>query len=291
MRSPSRLVIIGIMALLALCAGWYILATPGRKPVVISVYEPPIISVEDRVRDIGQVPTDSKERTSFLLYNIGGQHLRITAVDTSCGCTVADVSKKVVAPGDFTRIRVELDTSLKLGKLRKTITVHSNDPKRPDLPLFVVGEVLPKPMEGHAQIHLQPRDRLALFKGDCAKCHANAGKGKSGKALFLADCAMCHGVNAMGNHSAGPSLMGGDYENEAYRGQMRRVIADGSPKSPQMPPFSQKNGGPLNDDQIDSLVGFLKFQSFQQRMGLLNKPDSAELEDEAAFQEALKEPH
>lgn len=291
MRSPSRLLIIGIMALLALGAGWYILTTPGRKPVVISAYEPPIISVEERVQDIGQVPTDSKEHTSFLLYNIGGKHLRITNVDTSCGCTVADVSKKVVAPGDFTRIQVELDTSLKLGKLRKTVTVHSNDPKRPDLALFVVGEVLPKPMEGHAQINLQPKDKLALFKGDCAKCHVDAGKGKSGKALFLADCAMCHGVNAQGNHSAGPSLLGGDYENEAYRKQMRQIIADGSPNSPQMPPFAQKNGGPLNEDELDSLVGFLKFQSMQHRMGLLNQPDSAAQEDDAAFQEALNQPH
>src|SRR5688572_27021672 len=44
MRSPSRLLILGIMALLAFGAGWYILTTPGRKPVVISAYEPPIIS-------------------------------------------------------------------------------------------------------------------------------------------------------------------------------------------------------------------------------------------------------
>lgn len=259
--------------------------------MVVSIYKPPIASVEERVQDIGQVQTDSKVKTGFLIYNIGGKHLRISGVDTSCGCTVADVSKKVIAPGDFTRIRVELDTSIKLGKIRKKVVVHSNDPKRPDLALFIVGEVLAKPMEGHAQITLQPKDKLVLFKGNCATCHVDAGKGKSGKALFLADCAMCHGVNATGNHTAGPTLLGGDYEDEAYRQRMRNVIANGSPHSPQMPPFAKKQGGPLNDDEIDSLVGFLKFQTMQQKMGLLNQPDTGEVEDEAAFQEALKQPH
>lgn len=291
MRSPSRVLFVVALALLAVIAGWYILTTPGRKPVVVSIYEPPIVSVEERVKDIGQVQTDSKVETGFLLYNIGGKHLRISGVDTSCGCTVADVSKKVVAPGDFTQLKVELDTSIKLGKIRKKILVHSNDPKRPDLALFVVGEVMPKPMQGHAPISLQPKDKLVLFKGECATCHVDAGRGKSGKALFLADCAMCHGINATGNHESGPSLIGGNYEDTVYLKQMRDVIANGSPHSPQMPPFSKKQGGPLNDDEIDSLVGFLKFQNMQAKMGLLNQSEQSEVEDEAAFQEALKQPH
>jgi mono/diheme cytochrome c family protein len=291
MRSPLRLIIMVISMVLAIAAGWYIMTTPGRKPVMIFVYESPIISVDQRIQDIGEVQTDSKVNTSFLLYNIGGKHLRISNVETSCGCTVADVSKHVVGPGDFTRIKVVLDTSIKLGKIRKKITVHSNDPKRPELALFVVGDVLPKPMAGHAKIDLTPKDKLVLFKGQCATCHVQQGRGKTGKALFLADCAMCHGVNAQGSHSSGPSLLTGDYENEAFRKQIHDTIANGSPHSPQMPPFAKSQGGPLTDDEINSLVSFLKFQAMQQKMGLLNKSDEAEEEDEAAFQQALQEPH
>lgn len=280
-----------VALLLVSVAGWYIFTTPGSKPVVISVYEPPIISVERRVEDIGKVQTDSKAHAYFLLYNIGGKHLRISDVDTSCGCTVAKVSKTVLAPGDFTRIDVDIDTSLKVGPIRKKITVKSNDPKRPELAVFLIGDVLGKKMMGHAQINLGARDRLVLFKGECATCHVQAGKGKTGKALFLADCAMCHGVNAQGNHNAGVSLLNGDYENEAFARKMRSVIAEGSPNSPQMPPFSKAKGGPLNDDEIDSLISFLQFQSTQKKMGLLNKPDLSETEDEAAFQQALQQPH
>lgn len=291
MRSPARALLMAVSTLLAILAGWYIWITPGLKPVVVSIYEPPIISADSLIKDLGQVQTDSKVHTKFLLYNIGGKHLRILDVDTSCGCTLAEVSKRVVAPGDFTRIEVALDTRIKMGKIRKEVTVRSNDPRRPVLSLFLTGEVLGKAMAGHGPLVLKPEDRLVLFKGDCATCHVSAGKGKTGKALFLADCAMCHGGNAQGNHSAGPSLLGGNYDDEAFRKAMRAVIADGSPRSPQMPPFSKAKGGPLTSGEIDSLVSFLQFQNLQQKMGLLNRPDTEALEHEEAFQKALQEQH
>lgn len=291
MRSSIRRLVMFILLLLAGLSIWYIFVTPGSKPVVISVYEPPIISAEQRIQDVGQAETDSKVPAHFLIYNVGGKYLRIADVETSCGCTVAKMSKTVIAPGDFARIDVELDTSIKLGKVRKQITVKSNDPKRPELPLFLVGEVLPKKMASHAQMTLAPNDKLVLFKGECATCHVQAGKGKTGQALFLADCAMCHGINGQGHLSAGPSLLGRNYDDEATAQRMRKIIAEGSPNSPQMPPFSQKQGGPLTDDEIDSLVSFLKVQNMKHRMGLLNQPAEAEMEDEAAFEEALKQPH
>ncbi|HEY9746153.1 MAG TPA: DUF1573 domain-containing protein [Oculatellaceae cyanobacterium] len=285
-----RLVITAIFAAIALLAGWYVLTTPGLKPVVVSIYEPPRIYAESRVVDIGSVETDSKVPATFLLYNKGGKHLRITDIETSCGCTLADISKRVIAPGDYAKMQVSLDTSIKLGKVRKQITVTSNDPERPKLELFLIGNVLPKKMEGHAPINLSARDPLVLFKGDCATCHVKPGIGKTGKALFLADCAMCHGTNAQGHQSAGPSLLELNYENDTALQEIRKVIAQGSSRSPQMPPFSQRKGGPLNDDQIDSLVNFLKFQALQHKMGLIGK-DENEVEDEKAFQEALKQPH
>ncbi len=291
MRSPIRRLLLLVLLVLACVAGWYLFTTPGRKPVVISVYEPPIIYAEKRVEDIGKVQTDTKVPAQFLLYNIGGKYLRIADVETSCGCTVAKISKKLVAPGDFTRLDIELDTSIKIGKVNKQVTVKSNDPKRPDLHLFLVGEVLPKPVQGHAAMTMKASDPLVLFKGECATCHVQAGKGKTGKALFLADCAMCHGSNAQGNKSSGVNLLNADYENEATVKRLRKVIAEGSPHSPQMPPFSKAKGGPLSDDEIDSLMSFLKFQASKKKMGLMDEPDQAEVEDQAAFEQALKDPH
>jgi mono/diheme cytochrome c family protein len=291
MRSRLKLVVTLSLALVVVVATWFLLTTPGYRPVVISVYEPAQIEAEQRIEDIGKVNTDSKAKAAFLIYNKGGTHLRISNVETSCGCTVAEVSKKVIAPGEFSRIGVTLDTSIKLGPVRKKITVFSNDPKRPKLDLFLTGDVIAQKEMGHAQITVMPKDKLVLFKGECATCHVQKGIGKTGNALFQADCAMCHGIKAQGNHSAGPSLLRIDFEKEAIQKQMRAIIANGSPHTPQMPPFAKSEGGPLSDDEIDSLISFLKVQNLKQKMGLLDKEEPGEVEDETAFQEALQNPH
>ncbi len=290
-KSPFKKLLMLSVALLALIAFVYILITPGLKPVVVTVYVPPIITAEQRVVDVGSVLTDSKVSARFVLYNKGGYKLRIGNIETSCGCTVAQVSKKVIAPGEMTRLTATLDTSIKMGKTRKKITVYSNDPKRPALELFLTGNVLPKPMMGHKDIMMAPKDRLVLFKGECATCHVQKGIGKTGKALFLADCAMCHGGLAQGNHSAGPSLLSANFDDAVRAAKMRKIIAGGSPDSPQMAPFSKANGGPLTDDEIDSLISFLKFQNLQSKLGRLNQQDPAELEDTVGFEKALQSPH
>lgn len=271
--------------------GFYIWSTPGLRPVTVSIYKPPIVSVENRIHDLGSLMTDSHAETTFLIFNVGGKHLRIQNVETSCGCTVASISKKVLRPGGFTKINIKLDTALKIGPIRKKVTLFSNDPKRPELALFVTGTVKPKPMATHDSITINPQDRLALFKGDCATCHVDAGKGKTGKPLFLSDCAMCHGSNAQGNQHAGPSLLTFNSETEAVKTHLFDRIANGSPHSPQMPPFSKKQGGPLSEDEIHSLVQFLLYQNQQNASGLLNSADEEQENDNAAFENAKRHPH
>lgn len=255
--------------LFLLCAAggaFWLMTDPEVRPVVISVYEPPIIHPQEATHDLGNIPTDSKAEHTFYVYNTGGKKLLIDRVDTTCGCTVAEISKKQVSPGEFTRIKVTLDTSIKLGKVKKKITVISNDPKQPALKLFLTGNVLPQ-MKGHERIAV--KDPLVLFKGECATCHVMKGKGKSGKALFQADCAMCHGLNAQGG--VAPSLLEKDYSEGPALTHIRTVIENGASHNPEMPPFAQAKGGPLNPEEIDSLVVFLQFQSEQAKQGLLDK--------------------
>jgi cytochrome c553 len=283
-----RPLILIAFVLLGLVLGTYVMLTPGLRPTVVSVYEGPLLQVESRVQDLGKVGMDQKVRTAFLVFNQGGKHLRIFRVEPSCGCTVPSISQQIIAPGDFARITVVLDTSLKSGKIRKKLILYSNDSKRPALPLFLVGEALPAKLEGHKMIQVMPKDRLALFKGECASCHVQKGVGKTGQALFAADCAMCHGQNAQGNLPSGPSLLSGGSEDEDIQA-LTKTIANGSSHNPQMPPFSAKNGGPLNQSQIDSLAMFLKIK----RMAPDAFKDSSEEEpgDEKLLKEALKHPN
>jgi mono/diheme cytochrome c family protein len=71
---------------------------------------------------------------------------------------------------------------------------------------------------------------------------------------------MCHGVDAKGGVS--PGLLALDYSKPETLAYVRGMIANGSSSNPAMAPFSQKfYGGPLSEDQIDSLVNFLQYQA------------------------------
>jgi mono/diheme cytochrome c family protein len=235
---------------------WFMLTTPGLHPVIISSYEPAILSPNETTHNLGTVNTDSKVEHTWILYNTGGKPLYIKDVQTSCGCTAVDVPKKAIAPGGFAPLKVTLDTSIKLGKVKKTVTVISNDHKHPETKLYLVGNVI-QPMQGHPRMNV--KDPLVLFKGECATCHVLKGKGKSGKALFRADCGMCHGMNAEGGVATG--LLNIDFGNEQRKALVRKVIAEGSPTNPEMPPFSKAHGGPLTDPEIDSLMMYLEMNA------------------------------
>ena len=67
--------------------------------------------------------------------------MKIKDVKTSCGCTAALVSSKLVEPGDKGTLKVELDTSNIKGKMTRTVSVNSNDPKDPVKVLTVYAQV------------------------------------------------------------------------------------------------------------------------------------------------------
>ncbi len=66
---------------------------------------------------------------TFKFYNKGNSVLRIRDIQTSCGCTAAVVKDKNIAPGKEGELRVQFDSTGKIGKLVRQVTVMSNDPK------------------------------------------------------------------------------------------------------------------------------------------------------------------
>ena len=95
-------------------------------------------------------------------------------------------------------------------------------------------------------------DRQAVFKGDCARCHAAPAKGKMGGELYTAVCGVCH-------ESEHRATMVPDLHNikqETGREFWTVWITYGKTGS-LMPAFSKLQGGPLTDEQIRSLAAFL----------------------------------
>ncbi len=93
----------------------------------------PLIWSPNRTHNFGDLREGQIVAHNFKIFNRGGDTLRITKLRSSCGCTVANVGSKVLAPGDSTLIRVTFNTKNKRGVQRKTIFVLSNDPYSPRL--------------------------------------------------------------------------------------------------------------------------------------------------------------
>lgn len=100
-----------------------------------------IIHFPETQHDFGSVKEGDKVDYVFSFENSGTSNLEISDVKTSCGCTAALVSKKTLAPGEKGTLKVELDTSNREGKMSRTITVSSNDPKDPNKILTVYADI------------------------------------------------------------------------------------------------------------------------------------------------------
>jgi len=95
-------------------------------------------------------------------------------------------------------------------------------------------------------------DRQAVFRGDCASCHADVAKGKQGKELYVAACGVCHEAEHRATMVA--DLHTAKQERNAE--YWHNWITNGKQGS-LMPAFATSAGGILDEAQIASLVDYL----------------------------------
>lgn len=85
-----------------------------------------IIQFEKTEHDFGKIMQGEKIRYAFKFKNTGKADLLISSVNASCGCTVADYPKDIIAPGASGVIDVMFDSEGKHGVQDKTVTVNAN---------------------------------------------------------------------------------------------------------------------------------------------------------------------
>jgi mono/diheme cytochrome c family protein len=193
---------------------------------------------------------------TFSLTNVSTEAVVINDVHTSCGCTAAKLPEQPwkLAPGSNGQIKVTMNLAGKFGTVPKTVTVNTDKGSKM---LMVKTTILPPavsaPMGGReANQKIALTDRQAVFRGDCATCHAEPARNKMGKDLYVAACGVCHEAE----HRAGmvPDLHAIKQETNAEF--WRNWITQGKPGT-LMPAFSEKEGGILTHAQIQSLVNYL----------------------------------
>ncbi len=96
--------------------------------------------------DFGVLAYKKPAQHRFAVKKSGASPLIISNVETSCGCTVPEWTKKPIKPGKEGEINITYESDFP-GVFRKTITVFYNGTNSPDT-LLIKGEVeLPKEMK------------------------------------------------------------------------------------------------------------------------------------------------
>jgi mono/diheme cytochrome c family protein len=182
----------------------------------------------------------------------------ILSVHPSCGCTTAELPPVpwTIPPGTNGEINISVNLAGKSGTLFKTVNIATDwGSKTLTLRINIQPPPVRSPMteaERARGLAAAKVDRQAVFRNDCATCHAQPAAGKYGKALFDAVCAVCH--EAEHRATMVPDLH--TLKTPTNEDFWRTWITHGKPGS-LMPAFSSTEGGPLNDMQIASLAAYL----------------------------------
>ena len=70
--------------------------------------------------------------------------LEIKDIKTSCGCTAALASSKLLKPGEEGTIKVDFDTANRFGKTNRTISITTNEPETPVKILTIYADITKK---------------------------------------------------------------------------------------------------------------------------------------------------
>ncbi len=194
---------------------------------------------------------------TFAVTNRSANPITIERIDPSCGCTIAEMPSEPwkLAPNEGGLIKVEFDARGKSGTLTKTLLVYTSvGPKS----LTIVTH-LPEPAkpardntERVTNVMEASKNRQLVFQGKCITCHVTPTVGKTGKELYVTACGICHDAEPRASMVTNLKTL----KYGTPKTYWEHWIRNGKPMS-LMPAFEQKQGGPLTDAQIASLVEFI----------------------------------
>ena len=78
--------------------------------------------------EFGDIKQGETVSHTFVLTNSGGDLLKISNVQASCGCTAAVPEKNELAPGESTNLTVKFNSTGRQGMQKKTVKIFTNDP-------------------------------------------------------------------------------------------------------------------------------------------------------------------
>lgn len=144
MRRLTAMTLTTMISALALASGAAIgQGNPPADPPsrVTGVADAPRIELDRAEHDFGIITDDKKLRTDVVFRNMGKGTLVITNIETTCGCTTPELAKREYAPGESGEIVIYYDPHNRSGLQNRTVTILSNDPDRPRMPITIKANV------------------------------------------------------------------------------------------------------------------------------------------------------
>ena len=105
----------------------------------------PKIEVTPMTYDFGTISDDIKSNATFIIKNTGKADLVIYEARPTCGCTVANLTSKKLAPGEASRLDAVYDSHNANGQVHRFINLKTNDPVTETVSLGLTAVVKPKP--------------------------------------------------------------------------------------------------------------------------------------------------
>ncbi len=247
-------------ASLALAATWLAGANSAIAQAAPPVTPLDALVYDSETKEYTPKPGESSAPFKFWVTNTYSSDAVILSVTPSCGCTSAKTPPMpwTLKPGESGSFEAAMDLASKIGDVSKSIMVVSSSGVK-GLTITVhmpgAGTAAGGPMgdvDRTKNMQMALGDRQVVFKGDCAACHAKPGEGKTGHQLYIAVCSNCH--DSAHRAAMVPDLKALKHPTSAEH--WRKWITSGRVGS-MMPAFSQKEGGPLTEAQVESLVTHL----------------------------------
>jgi cytochrome c5 len=173
---------------------------PAAAPPQVVKFPPPALVWDAEGKEITAKEGETNVVFTFSVTNVSPNEVEIQQVQTSCGCSVAKMPSQPwkLAPGAHDDLEVNVDVRGKHGVLIKNVLITSTAgfkvlQTRVNLPELPATHRAMSNLDDRVKnIHVAMADRQAIFKNDCARCHAEPARGKGGQALYYAVCAICH---------------------------------------------------------------------------------------------------
>jgi hypothetical protein len=111
--------------------------SPAAQPAF-----PPAQGEDPAFWDFGQIKAGQIVKHDFTLTNTAQMPLTISAINTSCGCTVPEVKKKFLPPGESTLVEVSFNSTGYAGPVEQYVYVHTDRMDNPVLKFTIKAEVI-----------------------------------------------------------------------------------------------------------------------------------------------------